>query len=173
MRRFFSSLWAVRPSPEELAWVARVLTPPELVLWERFRRYDQRHTLGVARRVEAALARTPWAHDSRWLAAALLHDVGKVEAGIGLVGRVAATLLRAVLGRERLRAWIPRGGWWGRIGRYSDHGVIGAALIRQAGGREEVARWAEAHHRVRRGHPPVVEGIPDDAVRALVAADRD
>ena len=52
-------------------------------------RADRRHAAGVARRVEVALgdeATRPV------LAAALLHDVGKTESGLGTYGRVIATI---------------------------------------------------------------------------------
>ena len=50
---------------------------------------DRRHAAAVARRVERALG--PRGHPPV-LAAALLHDVGKVESGLGTYGRVVATL---------------------------------------------------------------------------------
>jgi hypothetical protein len=171
VRRFLRSLVAKSPTAEEDAWVASVLTPGELALWRRLPRYDRRHTLGVAREVGAVLGDAQ--ADTRWVGAALLHDIGKLEAGLGLIGRVMATLGMLVVGRRRMIPWAGRRGWRGRFGRYADHGRIGGRLIREAGGREEVAVWAEHHHEGNERPDGAVPGVPDRAVRALVAADRD
>lgn len=173
VRRFLQSLVARDLSPDEDAWVGERLTAGEYALWARQAKYDRRHTYEVARRVEADLGRSGDEVGHEWTAAALLHDVGKIEAGVGLVGRVVATLLAMPLGRERVSAWAGRGGVAGRLGRYLDHGPRGAALIRAAGGRERVAHWASIHHGVdrRRGDPAGI--VPQRAVRALKDADRD
>ena len=61
---------------------------------------DRRHAVGVAREVERSLG----AEASRpVLAAALLHDVGKIESGLGVYGRVIATLCGMIAGRETPR----------------------------------------------------------------------
>lgn len=169
-RRFFASVFARDLTPDEEAWVALVLLPGELDVWNRQPVYDRRHTLGVARRVEAALGP---ASEPRWLAAALLHDVGKVDAGLGIPGRVVATLVMAVVGRARVRSWAGAPGLRGRFGRYADHGDIGARLVRETGGRDEVARWAAVHHRVPRRHDGDGLGLPRDVVLALRDSDRD
>jgi hypothetical protein len=75
---------------------------------------DRRHTVAVARRF--ALIR-PDATRAE-LAGALLHDVGKIECGLGTFGRVAATLIG------------PRGR---RFRSYHDHEAIGARLAAAAG----------------------------------------
>ena len=58
---------------------------------------DRRHAAGVARAVQRALG-----HEASRpvLAAALLHDVGKVESGLRTYGRVVATLSAKVAGAE-------------------------------------------------------------------------
>ncbi|MBI2168294.1 MAG: HD domain-containing protein [Actinobacteria bacterium] len=150
--------------------MASILTPPEFELWSAQPRYDLRHTLGVARRAEALLGA---AAEPRWLAAALLHDVGKVRAHLGIFGRVTATLLMIGIGRARVASWHSWSGIRGRFGRYAVHGPAGADLIQQAGGRNEVATWADAHHRVRRGQALSLPGIPQSVAIALREADRD
>lgn len=169
-RRFFASVFARSPSPEEVAWVANVLERGELEVWRHQPRYDRRHSLGVARRVDETLGPES---EPRWLAAALMHDVGKVRCGLGIMGRVAATLVMGVVGRARVRSWSGRAGLRGRFGRYADHGAIGGAMIRAAGGRDEVARWAEVHHRLRRDDPSAGLDLSDSVVFALRDCDRD
>lgn len=168
--RFFRALWPLSPCEADRQWVSGVLLPPELALWERFVPHDQRHTIGVARGVDELLTGTQYAGDSRWLAAALLHDVGKVEVGLSIPGRVVATLARGVWSRERVSLWEQRRGMRGRIGRYAGHGHLGGVLIRAAGGREEVAIWAECHHISIAADVPQ---IPAVVVKALIASDND
>jgi hypothetical protein len=169
--RFFGALRPGGPSPEDRRWVAGVLTPAELVLWERQPGHDQRHTVEVARRVEQALDGGPHHGEPRWLACALLHDIGKLSAGLGIPGRVIATLFaRAAGGPGGLGDWEERRGLRRRIALYVRHGEIGGDMIRLAGGREEAAVWATAHHQPSRLGPHV---LPAPVVSALVEADPD
>jgi hypothetical protein len=130
--------------------------------------HDQRHSIAVARRVERTLAGTDHAGEPCWLAAALLHDVGKLDARLSVPGRVVATAVVAVRGREAVAARASESGLPGRIGRYSQHPARSAVLIERAGGRPEAAVWAAAHHE---SGPPA--GIPAPVVVALRAADDD
>lgn len=171
-KRFLTSLVARPPDGEEEAWVASRLLPAEFDLWRRQNRYDRRHTYEVARRVEEALSGTPHA-GGPWPAAALLHDIGKVEAEVGLVSRVVVTVAIVVLGRPRVSAKARRPGWLGRAGRYADHPRLGAELVERAGGRPEVARWAGIHHGVDPKRPGGDAIVPDRVIRALVEADSD
>jgi hypothetical protein len=130
VRRFFGSLAPRRLTEDEAAWVASHLEPAEADLWARMGRADRRHAVGVARRAETALG----ADATRpVLAAALLHDVGKVEAGLGTYGRVMATLSGRVAGRDMAAAWSQTRGMTRRIGLYLRHEEIGADLLRLAG----------------------------------------
>jgi len=169
-RRFFRSLRPGPPRAADVAWVRDVLPPGAFALWNRMPNPDRRHSVAVARRVERALAGTPYAGDGRWLAAALLHDVGKVDSGLRTYGRVVATLAASAAGRETAEAWTTRGGFTRRVGLYVQHPRLGADMIRVAGGPEEAARWAAAHH-----DPSAWDatGIPREVVDALHAADDD
>jgi len=167
-QRFFGALRPGRPDPADVDWVRSVLEPPELALWERLPAHDLRHTVEVARQVESRLAGTAHAGDTRWPAAALLHDVGKLASGLSVYGRVVATLV-GMAGRWRLSAWEERRGLPRRISQYLRHGEIGADMIRMAGGREEVAAWAFAHH--DRSRLDMV--FPASVIAALVESDGD
>lgn len=113
VRRFVGSL-SSRVPDDTLA--VDHLDAAELALWRRFASADQRHALLVARRLLDAHPDAP-RHE---VAAALLHDIGKLEAGLGTLGRVAATL---VVTGDRSR-------------RYRDHERLGAAMLRSVGSDE-------------------------------------
>ena len=169
-RRFFGALVPGGPSAQDDAWVRSILSADLYADWSTMPGHDRRHSVGVARRVRAGLAGTADAEDERWLAAALMHDVGKLESGLGVFGRVAATVTRGTLGRERTDPWIARRGLRGRFGRYLRHAELGEARIRAAGGAEPVARWAGAHHDTSRW---TQTGIPGAVMALLDAADDD
>ena len=69
-------------------------------------------------------------------AAALLHDVGKVESSFGTVARAVITFVGIAVGRTRLLAWAGRQRDKGRrsararVGLYLTHDRIGAELLR-------------------------------------------
>lgn len=113
-RRFATSLSRRPPAADDLAWAHAMLLPSEAALWDRMTAQDRRHSILVARRF---VERLPDATRPE-VAAALLHDVGKLEAGLGTFARVAATVVG------------PRGG---RFRAYHDHEAIGAGLLADAG----------------------------------------
>ncbi len=156
------------PPVQDEAWAGEVLAPEELLLFRRLPNHDRRHALQVAHRAQVALG--PSRDESRWLAAAMLHDVGKYDAGLSVAGRAIATV--AVLGPSgavRVQRWLTGRGWRYRIALYARHGELGADQIRRAGGREEAAVWSEAHH-----HPETWTRIPipQDVAAILDAADQ-
>lgn len=90
LARRFAGSWSRRPpAPDDLAWVGEQLLPAELDLWRRFGPADQRHTVAVARRFVVLRPAAPRPE----IAGALLHDIGKLSAGLGTVGRVVATVV--------------------------------------------------------------------------------
>src|SRR5690348_16833335 len=103
--RFAGSLRPGGPRASDAVWVASVLTPGELTCWERMPAVDRRESVRVARRVQAELG-----DDNRFLAAALLHDVGKTDARLGTFGRALATVAGGVAGHDIAPAWQQRGG---------------------------------------------------------------
>ncbi|MHB1446334.1 MAG: HD domain-containing protein [Acidimicrobiales bacterium] len=166
-RRFFGSLSRADPDPADTAWVQGVLLPGERGLWARMSAPDRRHAVGVARAVEAEMGSGA---SRAVLAAALLHDVGKVDAGLGTFARVLATVVgrRAVRGRSAVLA--EHGGPVGRLGRYLRHPEIGGTLLQAAGSDSLTRAWAESHHRPEERWDPAV---PVETGRVLKAADDD
>jgi hypothetical protein len=116
--RFFGSLSSRPPEPAEEAWARSQLLPGELGLWERMSNQDRRHSAKVARRFVAARPGATRAET----AGALLHDVGKIECGLGTWGRVVASVVGGRTQRFRL---------------YHDHERIGADLAAAVGSEPE------------------------------------
>lgn len=163
-RRFFGSLVPGGPSREDDAWATAVLGPGEVELWRQMSGADRRHAVGVARRVVAGLGEG----DRPVTAAALLHDVGKIEAGLGPWRRAGATVIAGLGGYERSRSWRSRKGLRGRIGTYLSHDEIGAGLLARAGSDPLTVAWAREHHL-----PEDRWSVPGPVGRALKAADDD
>jgi hypothetical protein len=147
-KRFFGSLRRGGPAPADEQWALDVLLPGERALWSRMSDPDRRHAVGVARRVGEARPRPV-------LAAALLHDVGKVESGLGTFARVWATLFGRRTGT-------------GRVGAYLRHDEIGARLLTEAGADPLTIAWAREHHL-----PSDRWSVPYDLGLALKMADDD
>lgn len=142
-RRFFGSLLPIGPSRSDASWAVDNLLPGEALLWDRMSAQDRRHSAGVARRVERALgdrATRPV------IAAALLHDVGKIDSHLGTFLRVVATLSAAVAGRETAELWVRTSGVTRRIGLYLKHPEIGGDLLGMAGSDPFTETWVREHH---------------------------
>lgn len=169
-RRFLGALWPGPLSAGDRAWVESVLSPAEFAEWELQPSHDRRHTIRVAREVETRLAGTRYAADPRWLTCALLHDIGKLDARLGVYGRVVATVSGAIGGRRMADAWSQRRGFTRRVGLYLRHPELGADRIAVIGGRDDARRWAAAHHDASSWDSL---GIPEPVVAALAAADDD
>ena len=165
VRRFFTSLSRRPPSAADEQWVASIVAGSELALFTRLSNPDRRHLIHSARAMERALDPDD---DQVWIRVSLLHDVGKFDARLGVLGRVLTTVLAMTVGDERVRSWAGRPGWRGRLGTYQVHDEIGAAQIRAVGGPEAAAVWSELHH-----HPErfANSSIPMTYLRRLDAAD--
>jgi len=121
VRRFFTSLSNRPPASNDIAWVNEQLLTSEFELWCRMKPHDQRHSIEVARRfIELHLT---FSRDE--VAAALLHDIGKVHSELGVMGRVIATIVG------------PKGE---KFRRYHEHELIGLNLCRNAGSSAETLR---------------------------------
>lgn len=164
-RRFGGSLWPAGPSAADATWAESHLLDGELDLWRQMSRVDRRHAAGVARQVAEALGDEA---TRAVLAAALLHDVGKLDSGLGTFGRVAATLCGLIAGHEMAEAWSQRTGFTRRVGLYLRHDELGGVRLRLAGSDPLTAAWAAEHHR-----DPSTWTVPRPLADALKAADGD
>ncbi len=157
--RFVSSLAAPALDDADLTFVKLQLTTEELAVWSTLGRADRAESVAVARRVAVAIGRDV---DPDYLAAALLHDVGKVDAELGTFGRGGATVVAALVSHGRARAWP------NQIGAYVAHDERGADKLRAAGARPTAVAWAAAHHRPERY---AATGIPPEICVVLAQAD--
>jgi hypothetical protein len=143
VRRFFGSLSTRPPAAGDEAWAEQWLLPGEVDLWRQMGNPDRRHAMAVARRFETALGREL---TRPAMAAALLHDVGKVQCGLGTIERVVATVLGPRFSPDRYAC-------------YHRHEELGAGLC--AGGGSDPLTVA-----LVRG-----DGAPPALLAALHAAD--
>jgi hypothetical protein len=114
--RFVTSLPPTPPSVDDEVWVDDHLLAGERALWVQLSNQDRRHSAAVARRFVQARPEATRAE----IAGAILHDVGKIECGLGTFGRVVATLVGPRTAAFRA---------------YHDHEEIGAAMAQAAGSR--------------------------------------
>lgn len=147
--RFFDYLRAKPLSDADREYVVSVLSVDEARMFFEQGARDQAHGFGAALVVLDSGQST-----AERLRAAMLHDIGKRSAGLGVMGRVAASLL-IKLGLPLTR----------RFTRYRDHGPLGAAELEAAGSPPLVVAFARAHH----GSRPEMLGEDDWAL--LQAAD--
>lgn len=165
IRRFLGSLAPGGPTALDAAWAESQLLAGELPLWLRMSGPDRRHAVAVARRVERALGNES---TRPVLAAALLHDVGKIESGLRTYGRVVATVSARVAGPDMAHTWRHQRGFARRVGLYLLHDRIGGDLLELAGSDPLTVAWAREHHL-----PPEQWTVPRDIGEALKAADDD
>lgn len=113
----------------ELDLLSEYLTPPQVELFLRMPRCDQRHGLDVL----YALQRKQY-HDHDLLVAALLHDVGKTGGRLRLWHRVLIVLIKAVRAPllDRLALDEPRS-WRYPFFVHQRHPKLGAELAQAAG----------------------------------------
>jgi hypothetical protein len=114
IKRFFGSITASPLSAAEQVELVAMLLPAEYALFVRLATSDQRHALHVLRRFDRLVPAAPIAVRR----AALLHDIGKLEAGLGTARRVAATVIG-----PRTKAFRA----------YREHERIGSRMLAAAG----------------------------------------
>lgn len=149
--RFFDVASARSPlTPAEQAEVEHWLRPAETALFFDQMPADQRHGLSAARWVEA---RAPGRPDL--VRAALVHDVAKRHARMGVIARVLASLC--------LELGIPVKG---RYAVYRDHPEIGARELEELGAEPIVVSFARHHH------GPAPAGFPIEEWTLLREADK-
>jgi hypothetical protein len=102
------------------------------------------------------------------LAAALLHDVGKLDAGLRTFGRVVATLTITLAGRDEVIRWRRGRGLHRKIALYALHPDLGAERLTLAGSDALTIAWTREHH-----CPTDEWTVPRDVAAVLDACDND
>lgn len=128
--RFFDYLRAKPLSDADREYVISVLSAEEARIFFEQGAKDQAHGLAAALVVLESGQST-----SDRLRAAMLHDIGKRSARLGVLGRVAASVL--------IKLGLPL---TTRFTQYRDHGHVGAAELEAAGSPPLVVEFARAHH---------------------------
>ena len=142
IKRFFTTLFARDLNEEERTWLFAHLNVGERDLWERFERADRRHSYQVAKRAEKFFGddATPVV-----IAAAALHDIGKIEVKAGVFLRVLATLASTTGSEAQVYSWSQEPGWLGRAGRYLRSHELAEEHLVAAGSDPLVVAWAREH----------------------------
>ncbi len=163
VRRFVGSLGGREPDPaDEVRLLAR-MREVEVELYGTLSTADRRHAVACA---TAAATLLGSAATDDLVVAAALHDVGKLDSGLGTAGRVVASVAAGVLGRDRLGRLGARWGPASRWATYADHAELGARRLAALGCADPVVVWAREHHL-----PPEQSSLGADVARVLAAAD--
>jgi hypothetical protein len=147
--RFFEVLFARPLEAAEVDEVRSWLTRGQSWLFFSQPGPDQRHGY------QAALVARDEGLGSTAVAAALLHDIGKRHARLGLIGRTCASLA--------IKVKLPLPGRW-RL--YRDHGETGSGELAALGSDPLIVEFARHHH----GHRP--PEIPEETWEILLLADQ-
>jgi hypothetical protein len=107
---------------------------------------DRRHAIGVTRRVAEMLGQGSEPVGRPVMAAALLHDVGKIDARLGTYGRVVATVAGRLAGPSAPKDWSRTRGFTRRVGLYLRHAPLGADRLQMVGSDPFTVTWAAEHH---------------------------
>ena len=129
-RRFFDVVTSMPLDAAEQAAVETWLTKELQVLFFDQQPADQRHGYNAALKVITADL-----EDSDAVTAALMHDVGKRHARLGVLGRSVASVL--------ILAGLPLSE---RMIAYRDHGILGARDLAAAGAPSMAIEFAMYHH---------------------------
>jgi predicted HD phosphohydrolase len=128
--QFWRNLTAKPLSAEALREITAVLTPTELALYQQYSSADQQHSYAVF----CALKRAGHIQ-ANLLAAALLHDVGKVRYPLSVWERSLVVGAMAILMPRRVKSWEQKEavGWQRPFVIKAQHPQWGAQLAEQAG----------------------------------------
>lgn len=171
-KRFFGAVRPGAPASEDEAWAIANLIEGERSVWASMNNPDRRHAIEVARATVAEFQSTGHAaaDDRAVVAAALLHDSGKVISGFRTPARVFATVFWAVADDDLADRWLDDSvtGQRRRLAQYRRHPELGADMLAAAGSESLTWRWAGDHHR-----PEAAWTVPADVGAVLKACDDD
>lgn len=163
VRQFLSTLFE-RPDPELRRQARATLQPPLWALFQQLPPPEQAHALQVYQDLKSDGQRQP-----DLLAAALLHDIGKIRAPLSVYEKVVVVLAKWLVPRPA-RQWgqgAPTG-WRRPFAVAQQHPAWGAELVRSAGASATLTELIARHH-----EPPLEENSTSTArlLAALQTAD--
>ena len=171
-KRFFGAVRPGAPSVADERWATDKLLDGERDVWAAMNNPDRRHAVAVAKAVVAEFeaAKSDAGEDRAVLAAALLHDSGKVLSGLRTPGRVLATVFWMIADDALADRWLEPAvsGIRRRLAQYRRHPELGAEMLRAAGSDPLTAAWAGDHHR-----PESTWVVPVEIGAVLKACDDD
>jgi len=168
-------LWkalAVQPADKDLDRVGNWLSPSQQALFFRLQPSEQAHSLDLLRRLIAQGESHP-----DLLAAALLHDVGKIQYPLQLWERVWVVLAHTLMpgwvkkwGSQPIQAGQPFPAWRKALMVAEQHPRQGAELAAQAGSTSMVVALILRHHETRTNQ---AQGLEDLLLRKLQVVDNE
>lgn len=152
-----------RPSPQDLHHAARFLPEPMMALFGQMGRHEQAHGLRVLRTLQDEGVKDP-----DLLAAALLHDVGKLRAPLSPIEKALLVLAKR-LAPEKVVRWGQGDarGWRKPFAVHLRHADWGASMVAAAGGSKRLIDLIRLHHTP----PPSTSGRDSARLTALQRAD--
>jgi hypothetical protein len=128
-KRWWLAITVDGPGADEEAWATSFLTASQSKLWLQLQAQDRSHSILVAQRFVAVRPEATRAE----MAAALLHDVGKVASPLSTWSRVGATVVPLWLVPQRGPCRELRSRWEA----YRDHERLGIEMLGDVGAETE------------------------------------
>ena len=142
-KRFWLSLKPKQLSDKDIHWVSSQLSQSEFTYWTKLPLADKSHSFQVAKQTQSLIGD----REKVFIAAALLHDIGKLESGFGTFGRVFATISCSIFSSTKIEKWkLKEEGLRRRLADYSNHPAIGADLLKGLDSEEQTITWVLEHH---------------------------
>jgi putative nucleotidyltransferase with HDIG domain len=139
-RQFWGALWA-KPNPEQLKSARQRLTPDQYALFQQLQPSEMSHALRMCEDLTAQ-----GYDDPDLLAAALLHDIGKVKHPLRIWERVLIVLGQKVFPHQVARWGMgePRG-WRRAFAIAAQHPAWGAEMVAEIGASPLVLEIIRCH----------------------------
>jgi putative nucleotidyltransferase with HDIG domain len=138
VKQFFWSL-NTRMDKEDMEYVERNLEKKEYELFSRLSKQDQKHSIKVARDVDAECSREGTCA-GEMTKIALLHDIGKLNGRLNSIDK-SILVIADKLSKGRIRSLDLK-----KVDVYFNHGQMGSELLRDYGLSERALFLIENHH---------------------------
>jgi hypothetical protein len=147
VRQFWQAITA-KTDPGELEKVLEFLSPEQAALFRQLQTGEKNHSMKMARKLIEQGDKDP-----NLLAAALLHDVGKLRYRLNPFERSLIVMVRACMpgmaqkwGQQPTQAWDSAPGWRKPFVLAEQHARWGAEMALRAGASELTAALILNHH---------------------------